>query len=176
MQERERKSLFEILFASPREGAESFFLLLEREFRISIIVPSFSVYISQKFIIAGKFRRILPEKNRNFEITPSFLFFYLSISFFFNEEPIVSGIRGRECFYIVYFYQDRLDGSTVEIAVTRFKDMDRYFEKCNFRNRRDLGERERKKNRQRNICTKIYRSVNRFLNFLLLLLRIIHFR
>lgn len=42
--------------------------------------------------------------------------------------------------------------------------MDRYFEKCNFRNRRDLGERERKKNRQRNICTKIYRSVNRFLN------------
>lgn len=77
---------------------------------------------------------------------------------------------------MVYFYQDRLDGSTVEIAVTRFKDMDRYFEKCNFRNRRDLGERERKKNRQRNICTKIYRSVNRFLNFLLLLLRIIHFR
>lgn len=154
----------------------SFFLLLEREFRISIIVLSFSVYISQKFIIAGKFRRY-PTREESKFWNNSLLFIFLSIHlFFFNGEPIVSGIRGQECFYIVYFYQDRLDGSTVEIAVTRFKDMDRYFEKCNFRNRRDLGERERKKNRQRNICTKIYRSVNRFLNFLLLLLRIIHFR
>lgn len=158
-----------------KEQSLSFFFL--RENFVSRLSFRHSLFISLKNSLSQEnFAGIPPEKNRIFEITPSFLFFYLSISFFFNEEPIVSGIRGQECFYMVYFYQDRLDGSTVEIAVTRFKDMDRYFEKCNFRNRRDLGERERKKNRQRNICTKIYRSVNRFLNFLLLLLRIIHFR
>lgn len=76
----------------------SFFLLLEREFRISIVILSFSVYISQKFIIAGKFRRILPEKNRNFEITPSFLFFYLSISFFLTENRSFQGFVARNVF------------------------------------------------------------------------------
>lgn len=50
----------------------------------------------------------------------SSLLFHLSI-LFFNGEPIVSGIRGRECFYMVYFYQDRLNGSPVEIAVTGSK-------------------------------------------------------
>lgn len=76
----------------------SFFLLLEREFRISIVILSFSVYISQKFIIAGKFRRILPEKNRNFEITPSFLFFYLSISFFLTKNRSFQGFVAGNVF------------------------------------------------------------------------------
>lgn len=67
---------------------------------------------------------------------------------------------------MVYFYQNRFNGSTVEIALPKIWT---YFEKCNFRNTRDAGGKKKIKiARQRNMHAwkryahdvKIYRSVN----------------
>lgn len=80
-----------------KEQSLSFFFL--RENFVSRLSFRHSLFISLKNSLSQEnFAGIPPEKNRIFEITPSFLFFYLSISFFLTENRSFQGFVARNVF------------------------------------------------------------------------------